>query len=160
MMNITPYTSLNLRSTSRSVMRNVKAKLRFRQKIVKSHDAHVCHRNPARSKHITWLAPINPAAPVTRIFIFIYDQSELAPNHTVDDAGVGLNDLHHFGGDIRLVSFGMLSCRCRTTSTFLRQARGLAFSITYCFNSSMSPLIRASFLALDQPWSCLSLLYA
>ena len=71
MMIITPYTSLNLRSTSRSVMRNVKAKLRFRQKIVKSHDAHVCPRNPARSKHITWLAPINPAAQVTRIFISV-----------------------------------------------------------------------------------------
>ena len=37
-----------------------------------------------------------------------------------------LDDSNHLGGDIRLVSFGMLSCRCRTTSTFLRLSRELS----------------------------------
>jgi hypothetical protein len=50
----------------------------------------------------------------------------LAPNKAIDYAGVGLDNLYDFGRDIRLVSFGMLSCRCRTTSTFLRLSRELS----------------------------------
>ena len=46
------------------------------------------------------------------------------------------------------------------TTIFLRQAQDKSFFFDSCFNVSISPRMRASFLALLHPWSCCSLMRA
>lgn len=45
-------------------------------------------------------------------------------------------------------------------TTFLRQPQDKSFFFDSCFNVSISPRMRASFLALLHPWSCCSLMRA
>lgn len=46
------------------------------------------------------------------------------------------------------------------TTIFLRQPQDKSFFFDSCFNVSISPRMRASFLALLHPWSCCSLMRA